>query len=152
MNFIHEAENRLRYYRELHRSLEYMDKRISQLISQSKPKELSAISYDDDRVSGGKKQAEAIDVLGEIQTLVRAKQETEEVLKKIDDTLEEISLQPNCELYGLVLKLWYIEGRTKEDIGKEIGYSSIDKIYKIRNRALKRFAVLLFGIRGLEAI
>lgn len=46
MNFIREAENYLRYYRELHQSIEHADQMISRLKWQTAPREAAAVNMD----------------------------------------------------------------------------------------------------------
>ena len=48
--------------------------------------------------------------------------ETEKKLEEVDVLLEEISWGEGCELYGVVLRKWYIDKVPKERIGEEIGY------------------------------
>ena len=54
MNYIREAENYLRYYRELHQSIEHADYMINKLVKQTAPKGISAVSVDITGVRAGK--------------------------------------------------------------------------------------------------
>ena len=48
--------------------------------------------------------------------------------------------------------MWYVEKKAKEDIAEKVGYSHRQSVYEIRNKAIRKFAVALFGIVVLEAI
>jgi hypothetical protein len=54
MNYIREAENYLRYYWELHHSIEHADYMISKLVNQTAPNDLSAVSMDITGIRAGK--------------------------------------------------------------------------------------------------
>jgi hypothetical protein len=48
--------------------------------------------------------------------------------------------------------MWYIEELPKEKIAEIIGYSSKQSIYDIEAKAIRKFAIMLFGIDVLKAI
>lgn len=150
MNYIQEAEKRLRHYRDLEKSLEQMDKDIARIISRSSPSELNAVAMDITGIRSGR-QDEAINILFELQTLSESKLQTEEEIKDIADLLKEISQEPDCNFYGKVLYAWYVKRKSREDIAKEIGYS-VRQIYNIKNAAIRKFAVRVLGIKALDAI
>lgn len=151
MNYIKEAESYLWYYHDLYRSIENIDRQIARLIAKASPKMISAIRFDETGVKAGHYD-DTLNVLFEIQKLTEAKAETQAALAEVEKILEEISQEPGCELYGQVLRKWYIEKVPKEDIASEIGYSSRRSVYEIKNRAIRKFAVRLFGIEALKAV
>ncbi|MBP2658727.1 MAG: hypothetical protein H6Q69_1759 [Firmicutes bacterium] len=51
-----------------------------------------------------------------------------------------------------LLYMWYVEKKVKEEIAEQLGYSHKQSVYEIRNKAIIKFAVALFGIVALEAI
>ncbi|CEP67867.1 RNA polymerase sigma factor, region 3/4 [Moorella glycerini] len=151
MNYIKEAENYLRYYHDLYKSLENINRQIARLIGRAAPREVTAICFDETGIKSGRYD-ETLNTLFELQKLVECREETQTALSEIDKILEEISREPGCELYGQVLRKWYIEKKSKEEIAEELGYSSRQSVYDIKNRAIRIFAVRLFGLGALKAI
>ncbi|TZE81991.1 hypothetical protein [Calorimonas adulescens] len=149
MNYIKEAENYLYYYADMHRSLERMEHEICKLVSQAGPRGIKSAVLDETGIKAGH-QDETMNILFRLQILTENKEETKRELEKIDKILDEISRDPGCELYGLVLRKWYIEQRPKEEIAAEIGYSSRQSIYSLQAKAIRKFAVQFFGIRMVE--
>ena len=159
MNYIEEAEKYLRNYRHLRGSVDTMRRERERLIGKARPRGEENMAIALDAVGGGRggkggggEYDEAINLIWRIQGLTESIAETEEKLKEIDVLLEEISEGDGCEFYGMVLRAWYIDSVAKEDIAAEIGYESRTSIYTIRNRAIRKFAVRVLGIRALEAI
>jgi hypothetical protein len=152
VNYIKEAENILWHYNDLYKSLVNLDKQIAKIISRSGPKELSAVALDLTGIHGSGKSDEAYNVLFELQKLKDCREGTAKELFKIDVLLDNISAEPGCELFGAVLRKWYIEKMPKEDIANEIGYSSKQSIYSLRAKAIRKFAIQMFGIEALKAI
>ena len=50
-----------------------------------------------------------------------------------------------------LLRAWYIEHKSKEEIAERINYSSSSTIYDLRNKAVAAFAVLYFGAGALAS-
>lgn len=59
--------------------------------------------------------------------------EIDRVLAQLDDADAEL------------LRAWYIEHKSKEQIADELSYSSKTSIYDLRNKAVAAFAVLYYG-------
>ncbi|VBB08419.1 Hypothetical protein LUCI_3691 [Lucifera butyrica] len=151
MNFIKEAENILLHYNDLHRSLTNIEKQITQLVTISRPKELSAITLE---VTGipAKRVDETLNILYTLQTLQECKERTIGEFAKINKVLEDMGKEKGCELYGKVLRSWYIDKLAKEDIAEMIGYSTKRSVYDLRDKAIRKFAVMMFGIKALEVL
>ncbi|MDP4128202.1 MAG: hypothetical protein Q8912_14875 [Bacillota bacterium] len=81
--------------------------------------------------------------------ITECKEKTEDELKQIDQILAELSLDPGCEHFGLILKEWYVYRTPKDDIADRIGYSRRN-LYNIREQALKKFAIQYFGLDALR--
>lgn len=152
MNYIKEAENYLYHYADLYKSIENMDREISKLVRDSGPKDIKAMQYDADKVQTSCKQDEAFNTLFKIQTLTASRKETKKKLSEIEKLLKELSKDEGCELYGQVLRKWYIERIPKEDIAEQIGYSSRQSIYTLKSKAIRKFAIRLFGLEALKII
>lgn len=151
MNCIREAENYLRYYRELHQSVEHAEYMISKLVNQTAPNDLSAVSMDVTGIRAGKPY-NTLNQMYQLQMWQEIKDSTLVEIAKIDSVLDAISQNSGCEIYKKLLYMWYVEKKVKEEIAEELGYSHKQSVYEIRNKAIIKFAVALFGIVALEAI
>jgi len=147
MNCIKEAEELLVNYSDLKYSIERMESEIYRL--GGKPKDIKAVRYD--RVGSRTQydQDDTLNTLFKIKKLAEMKRRTEEKIKQIDQVLEDIGKDPEYALYKEVLTLWYIENLPKDLIGDEIGYSSRKSVYMLRNKAIKKFAIMLFGMDSI---
>lgn len=147
-NGVSMADQLLKHYKGLERSVQNLDQRINSLVRRASPRPLKAIDIEEMIKAGGKKDT-TLNLLFEIKVLMDTRDETKEELSRIDKVLEDIEKEPGCKFYTPVLRAWYIDKTPKEDIAKEIGYSSRQSIYDIKNAALRKFAVELFGIKSL---
>jgi len=155
MNYIKEAENILWYYNDLYRSVENMNREIAKIVSHQSPSSLNAICLEPTGIHGsGKADDNTYNLLFRLKTLSESREKTLIEFSKVDDILSEISYEPGCELFGVVLRKWYIEKMPKEEIAKQIGYSPLSRtsIYDLKNRAIKKFAVRHFGLDVVRAI
>jgi hypothetical protein len=150
MNYIQEAEKRLRHYRDLENSIEQMNKDIARIVKRSSPSELNAVAMDVTGIRSSKVD-EAYNVLFELQTLRDSINSTTEEIADIAEILKDISREKDCHLYGKVLYLWYVKRTEKDDIAREIGYSR-RQIYRLKEEAIRKFAVRILGIKALDAI
>ena len=114
------------------------------------PYEYKEIDYSKP-LSGSSNQEDAYNLLFKIKTLTENIAKTEEKLKEIDAILNDISQEPGCELYGDILKKWYIEKLPREEIAQEAQYCERN-IYKIRDKAIKKFAINLFGLDAVSVV
>ena len=149
MDYVKEAENKLRYYRTLHRSIEQMDRDISRLVARAGPKNLSAMVLAQSGIRGAGVD-ETVNILYQIGELQNSRAETVRELAEVDELLDTISGED--KRYGPVLRSWYIERKSKETIAEELGYSGFRSVYTLKNEAIRRFAVLLFGIKAWRAV
>ncbi|AIF51231.1 hypothetical protein [Pelosinus sp. UFO1] len=151
MDCIKEAENYLRYYRELHQSIEHADYMISKLVNQTAPNDMSAVSMDITGIRAGK-PCNTLNQMYQLQVWQEMKERTMEEIAKVDNVLDTISQDTGCEIYRNLLYMWYVEKKVKQKIAEELGYSHKQSVYEIKNKAIKKFAVALFGVSALEAI
>lgn len=151
MNCIREAENYLRYYRELNQSLGHADRMINQLKRQSAPREVGAVNMD---VTGvrAEKPVNTLNQIYQLQRWQEMKERTQVEIDKVEESLKGICLDPGCERYRDILYMWYVEKKDKEAIANEIGYSTRQSVYDIKIKAIRKFAVCLFGVTALQAI
>jgi hypothetical protein len=149
LDYIKEAEKRLLHYRDLEKSLKQLKRDISERILKSGPSELSAVSLDFTGISSGKVD-DTCNMIYEINQLKECYFTTEKEVSKMDRLLADISKDPGCEQYGTLLKLWYVDKVGKEKIKDEMGYSSLQSVYDMKNKAIRKFAIRLFGINALK--
>ena len=105
----------------------------------------------------GVRASKLYDTLNQIFQLQKCQELREQTLieiAKVDDVLNAICQDAGCERYKDVLVMWYVEKMDKEDIAKNIGYSETSRriIYEIRTKAIRKFAVALFGVTALKAM
>jgi hypothetical protein len=150
-DYIREAENVLWYYNNIYNSLANLDKQIARLKWEGVPRELCATDYGKDRVSGGGRDSTE-NILFKVSVLMDCRRESLLKLDEIDEQLQQISVERGCEQYGKVLRLWYVEKMAKEDIAPLVGYAHREQVYKLRNRAIRKFAANLFGIAAVQGM
>lgn len=68
-------------------------------------------------------------------------------VEEIDDVLAQMD-----EADARILRLWYIERKSKEEIAEAVCYASPTSIYDQRNKALVRFALLYFGAGAMPSM
>ena len=151
MNYIKEAENVLWYYNNIFNSLENLDRQINALIRSQGPKDITAVSLDQTGVRSGRVD-NTENMLYALKVLRDCKNESLLALDEADKLLQQISVERGCESYGRVLRLWYIEKWHKDDIATEIGYAHKKDVYRIKERAIEKFAVNYFGIKALNVV
>ena len=153
MNYIREAEKYLWYYRDLQYSLKQLDREIERLKMEGAPRDIKALNYDG-MPHGQIYQDSMYNIAFKLQLCLRSREETLKELQEIDQILEDISKEKGCEDYGKVLRMWYIEKRTKEEIAEALNYSTASRqsIYQIRDRAIRKFAIRKFGLDALKVI
>ncbi len=149
MNYIREAEKYLWHYADLYRSLNNMVKERARLIGRAGPKWYQSLDFTQPNVTGGPGHEDAYNLLFKIKTLTDHIQKTEQQLKEIDTVLRDISNEPGCELYGDILKKWYIEKVPREEIAREARYCQRN-IYKIKDKAIRKFAINLYGLDAVS--
>lgn len=153
MNFIKEAENILKYYKDLNRSVDHMGHEIAKLISHNAPTLPSAVSLDLTGVHGsGHEDDNTYNVLYKIQLLSESREKTRSEMELVNIILQEICQEPGCEEYKNLLIHWYVNRTPKEEIAEIFGYSSKQSAYNLRDQAIKKFAVRYFGIDAMKAI
>lgn len=151
MDCIREAENYLLYYRELRKSILHADRMIGQLMHQTAPRVLGAVAME---LTGVRAQRphDTLNQIYQLQKWQEMKELTAIEIGKIDDVLVAICEGSGCERYKDVLVMWYVNKLDKEDIAERLGYSHRQSVYEIKNKAIRKFAVALYGVTALKAI
>ena len=150
MNCIREAENYLRYYRELHRSIEHADYMIKKLMYQTAPNDMAAVSMDITGIRAGK-PCNTLNQMYEIQMWQEMKDRTLVEIAKVDNILDTISQDSGCEIYKKLLYMWYVEKKSMSHISSEIQYTE-RHLWRLKKEAIQKFAVVLFGIVALKTV
>jgi hypothetical protein len=152
MDYVREAEKVLYHYRDLKFALENLSHQIAKVIGQSAPArakgemEITGIKYG--------YRDDAYNSLFKLQVLTENKEKTAAEIEKIDKLLDALEKESDCEYYAQVLREWYIEKTPKEEIAGLINYSpnSRQSIYNIKDKAIRKFAVMYFGLGALKAM
>jgi DNA-directed RNA polymerase specialized sigma24 family protein len=141
-----EAEKYLFHYSSLYRAVGHAEFMIERILYQSCPKDIGAASNDITGVFA----ARPVNTFQEIFELSRWK----EVKKRSDEEIKHIEelLAGLDERERKVLKMWYVDKMSVTDIAADMNFSERKSVYNLKNRALKNFSVILFGISALNAI
>lgn len=148
MNYIQEAEKLLRNYRNLKYSLDRIETEIAKLKWSGMPMPAKAITYDS-QPGGSFHQDEMFNIAYKIQCYMEMKLSTETEIEEIDVLLRD--LDQEYEHYGTILKFWYVEKKGRDEIAEELGYG-VRYIYKLKDKAIRVFAVRLFGLDSLSVV
>lgn len=145
MDYIREAIEVLRAYNDYQKSIINLQEEILIIDTELQG---SAISYKENPGGSGIVNKDDI-VLNKIYRKSEALKElkaTSMKVQRIDRILQDISQDDECKNYGIVLRRWFIESADKECIANDLGYS-IRQLYNIKNKAIKKFAIHLHGIK-----
>lgn len=152
MNYIKESEEILKNHRKLNTSLNNLYIRRNKIIKSGFPRELMDTSYDKPDVQHMNYSESTINEICEVMEINAQINETKEEMQLVDDILEQIKKED--EILEKFIKLKYITEYKKSmrEIVKKLNYSenSNHTIYDIKKKALKEFAVLYFGVRGIK--
>ena len=146
INYFKAAERTLTERRKFDIALENLSRRKARIIQRGMPQELPLTDYSKPYVSGGGVNDALADCL-ELSEVIREMENTRETIDEIDRVLSQ--LEPSD---AALLRAWYIENRTKEEIAEELNYSSTTTVYDLRNKAVSSFAILYYGAGALSSI
>lgn len=146
MDYIKEAENYLRHYKELKSSIKHAEHEIAKLKWKSRPGEVSAVSNDITGVTADH-PGNTLNEMYQLQKWQDVRDESNREIQHVENLLAGME-----EKERKVLEMWYVQRMDKYDIAAEFGYNSKQPVYNTRNIAIKKFAVILFGINALKAI
>ena len=139
INYFEAAENTLRSRPSLEAALKNLERRKERIIRHAAPSEYPAFDMSKPYTST-KAVNDALAECVELAEVMREINATQEKADEIDGVLRQLEAA-DAEL----LRLWYIERRSKEDIAEQVNYSSRTSIYDLRNKAVAAFALLYFG-------
>lgn len=97
--------------------------------------------------TGAKTVNDALADCLELTEVMREIQVTRDKVEEIDAVLAQME-----EGDAHILRLWYIERKSKDKIAEAVCYASPTSIYDQRNKALVRFALLYFGAGAMPSM
>lgn len=152
MNYIKESEEILKNHRKLNTSLNNLYHRRDKIVKSGFPRELMGNSYEKPNIQHTAYSDSTINEVCEIMEINAQIEETKEEMQLVNDILEQIKVED--DVLEKFIRLKYITDykRSIREIASKLNYSenSNHTIYDIRNRALKEFAILYFGVRGIK--
>ena len=146
MDYIKEAENYLKHYASLRKSVSHARYMIDKLMMKSCPGEVSAVNNDITGVSA-QHPVNTLQEMYELQQWQKIVTDNEHEIKHISDTLESLE-----DKEKLILEMWYVNKMQAIDIMNEFEYDERRSVYNLKSKALKNFAINLFGIKVFNAI
>jgi DNA-directed RNA polymerase specialized sigma subunit len=149
MDYVREAIEYLRSYNDLKSALENLGCEVRELRAMF-PGDKAMVISSEPHGSGGSGMDDA--VLNKLYKLKKAEEEyssTKHKIKQIDSILKQLSNKPGYELHEQVLRMWFIENMRAEDIAVRVNVSE-RHVFRIKNIAIRRLAVLLFGIAVID--
>ncbi len=146
INYFKSAEKVLSERGNLERALANLERRLERTLQKSRPGELSAIDYSQPYISASNVTDTLADCL-EVAEIMRELTTTKETIQEIDRVLDQL---PRDDAY--ILRAWYIERKTKEEIAELLDYTSMTTIYDLRNKAVAAFAILYYGAGAFASI
>lgn len=163
MDYIREAENKLKEYKLLERSLDNMAAEISRLKWMGAPRDTGAMKLDTLGIHGGMKENDALSIACAIAYCKETRVMSQREIQRINTNLNHISRELGREDYGDLLRLWYIGLREKDPETDIIGYRkvTVEEICEIlkysaesrryfydrKKDAIRKFAKAYWGVR-----
>ena len=136
INYFDAAENTLRGRGFLDSALQNLERRKERIVQHGSP-----AGYPSPDFSKPYASTSAVnDTLAECLELA-------EVVREIKVTEEKIQ-----EIDAVIIRLWYIEGKSRDEIAEAVNYASTRSIYDLRNSAVAEFALRYFGAGALPSV
>ena len=146
INYFAEAEKTLRARGVLEQALVNLERRERRIIEHSSPTGYPSPDFSKPYTGTGEIN-DALSACLELAEVVREIEQTKTTISEIDDVLEQVTPEERE-----ILRLWYIERKSKEEIAAEANYASLSSLYDLRNRAVAQFALLFFGAGAIASL
>jgi len=146
INYFDAAEKTLRSRGMLETALDNIERRKERIIRNSGPSGYPSSDFSKTYTST-KDVNDALSECLELAEVMREIQVTRDKVEEIDDVLAQMD-----EDDARILRLWYIERKSKDEITEAVCYSSTSSLYDLRNKALVRFALLYFGAGAMPSM
>ena len=137
INYFDAAENTLRSRSMLEKALKNLMRRQERIMRHNAPSGYPSLDTSKPYTSTKSVSDALTDCIAEVAREINC---TKDKIDEIDSVLQQLDPQ-DAEL----LRLWYIERKSKEEIAAQVNYASRTSIYDLRNKAVAGFAVLYFG-------
>ena len=143
INYFDAAENTLRGRGFLDSALKNLERRKERIVQHGSP-----AGYPSPDFSKPYASTSAVnDTLAECLEVVREIKATEEKIQEIDAVISQLG-----EAERDIIRLWYIERKSKEEIAAAVNYASATSVYDLRNKAVAEFALRYFGAGALPSV
>jgi DNA-directed RNA polymerase specialized sigma24 family protein len=146
INYFDEAEKMLASRGSLETALSNLERRRARIISNSAPASYPSVDTSKPYTSA-KNANDTLTELLELAEIAREIQTTQDTLHEIDLVIEQLERDDER-----IIRLWYMERKSKEQIAAELSYASVTSIYDLLNKAVSRFALLYFGAGALASV
>ena len=146
MNYFKAAEQVLSSVNDLERALDNLERRKERLLSQGRPRGIEEKDFDKPFVDTqyiNRTLTEALSVSECTYEINKTRSDLDEIKKIIEQLPDELKR---------LVYLWYIENCGRDNIMEELGIYSPTTLYKKRNQAVGRFALLYFGSPALASL
>ena len=145
INYFAEAEKTLRARGYLDTAIGNLIRRRERIIAESAPSGYPAPDFSKPYASTSAVN-DALSACLELAEVEREIAASRRAAEEVDSVLEQLE-KPDA----LLLRLWYIERKSKDEIAEEVVYTSTSTIYDLRNKAVAQFALLYFGAGALAS-
>lgn len=146
MNYFKAAEQVLFSVQTLERALVNLQRREQRLIESGAPREPGAIDYSKP-FTGSHFVSDTLNELLELSEVTRNIAETRAAIAEIYGIIEQMK-----DEHKKLVRLWYIEHKSKELVMEEMYIESLSTVYDLRNKAVAEFALLYYGASALRSI
>lgn len=146
INYYKSAERTLSARPDLDRALENLKARKETALMHGRPQGVRTADTTRPYISEGRVN-DALSSCVEIAEIDREIIATQDAIEAIDRALAQLP-----EEEAAVLRAWYIDKATKEQIADRLNYASTTTVYTIKNKGVASFAVLYFGAGALGSI
>lgn len=146
INYFEAAENTLCARGLLETALSNLERRKERIIQYGAPSEYPSADMSKPYTSA-KTVNNALSECLELAEIMREIKDTRDKIEEIDDVFEQMDADD-----ATVLRLWYVERKSKDEIAEAVSYASDTSVYNARNRAVCRFALLYFGAGAITSV
>ena len=146
INYFEAAEKTLRARGSLEKAVVNLERRRERIISHSSPAGYPSPDLTKSYTSVGAVN-DALSACLELSEVEREIQRTREAIAETDAVIEQLEPEERR-----IIRLWYIERKSREEICTAMNYASSASVYDARNRAVSRFAVLYFGAGAFASV
>lgn len=146
MNYFKAAEQVLFLVPNLERALDNLQKRKQRLIESGAPSDGGGIDYSKP-FTDSHYVSDTLNELLELAECSRNIAETQQKLTEIYGIIDQLQ-----DEHKKLVRLWYFEHRSKEEVMEAIYIESLSTIYNLRNKAVAEFAVLYYGASAIRSI